>query len=120
MTRVSPAPRLRPLLLAALAGIGLGPASPSAADAIDAEVKQLMKTVADSTNGAATRINAAKKLREIGEEKGKPAARALCQMAVPPGQARRAALDALEKVHPKLFPHVMTLIVDDESSYQYK
>jgi hypothetical protein len=90
------------------------------ADEPDPEVKRLMRTVADSANPPATRVAAARKIGALGEEKGLPAARALCQAATAPGQVRTAALEALEKVHPRLYPHVVTLIADNDSNHHYQ
>ena len=121
-------PRCRTETLAPLLGclapvlaviVGLCPVGRSADDP-DPEVKRLMRVASDPDNSVANRIAAARKIAELGENKGKPAARALCQMAVQMGAVRRPALDALEKVDPKLYPHIVTLIVDNESSNHYK
>jgi HEAT repeat protein len=47
------------------------------------------------------------------KERARPAARALCEATVDPSEAvRRAALEALEKVHPELYKRVVVLLVD--------
>ncbi len=48
-------------------------------------------------------------------EKAKPAARALCQAALDPSEkVRLAVLEALEKAHPALHKHLVTLLVDSQ------
>jgi hypothetical protein len=60
------------------------------------------------------RIRAANQLARMGP-KGKAAARALCEAALEDkGEGRQAALEALEKVHPELYKHVLVLLVDQE------
>jgi len=110
----------RPLTIALAVLLTLAGTGRTSAEDIDPEVKRLIRVASDAENSAANRIAAAKKIAELGEEKGKPAARALCQMASTKGPIVRPALDALEKVNPKLYPHVVTLIVDNESSNHYR
>jgi hypothetical protein len=57
-------------------------------------------------------IRAARSLARLGEA-GRPAARALCAAALDRSDdVRQAALEALEKVHPRLYQPVLTLLVD--------
>jgi hypothetical protein len=64
-------------------------------------------------NGTAEeKIKATEELADLGE-KALPAARSLCEAAMEPSQkVSRAALQALEKVHPELQQAVFVLLVD--------
>lgn len=61
------------------------------------------------------RVRAAKELRQWGKD-AEPAARDLSWLAVnsPPGEARQAALEALEAVYPEAAPDVRALVADDD------
>jgi hypothetical protein len=65
-------------------------------------------------SGNAKDRNAA--IEQLGQKgaEAKPAARALCE-AILDKETRESALLALEKVHPVLFPHVRTLVVDNNA-----
>ena len=106
---------LRVLTAAALAG-WIAPAR--ADDEADKELKRLIAVAGDPSKSAAERIGAAKKIGTYDEDKGRPAARALCSAALASGQLRTAALEALQKVHPKLYPEVSTLLTDGNASNQ--
>jgi HEAT repeat protein len=58
------------------------------------------------------RIRAAEELGKL-KDKARPAARALCEAALDAEESvRQAALEALEKVHPSLYKHVSTFLLD--------
>src|SRR5262249_23110313 len=62
------------------------------------------------------RVKAAEQLAEMGE-KALPAARVLCEVALEPSQkVSRAALAALEKIHPDLHKSAFILVVNDEKA----
>jgi hypothetical protein len=62
------------------------------------------------------RVNAAEQLAGMGE-KALPVARLLCEVALEPSQkVSRAALAALEKVHPDLHKSAFILVVNDEKA----
>jgi HEAT repeat protein len=87
---------------------------PPASRPAESEVDRLVKRLKDKD----TRKAAACALAMMGK-KGRPAARALCECIVATrGDTREALLEALEKVHPRLHKHVLTLLVD-KNSYNY-
>jgi hypothetical protein len=64
----------------------------------------------------AERVKSAEDAGKLGE-KARPAAEDLCTLALSKDQAARAAaLDALEKVHPRLFPHIRRIVTIAEDS----
>jgi hypothetical protein len=76
----------------------------------DKKVAELVRDLMSERD--ADRIRAAEQLGKLREE-ARPAARALCEAALTPEESvRRAALEALEKVHPALYKPVLTLLVD--------
>jgi hypothetical protein len=77
----------------------------------------LQGLAAELNQGSAKeRIAAAAEAAKLGE-KAKPAAGQLCLLALSGDQAERTAgLEALEKVHPRLFPHVRTLVTVTDAS----
>jgi HEAT repeat protein len=77
---------------------------------------KLAKLVRDlKSERSADRIRAAEQLGKLKEE-AKPAARALCEAATASEESvRQAALEALEKVHPRLYKPVSTLLVDNDA-----
>jgi hypothetical protein len=91
----------------------------AADEAIDPEVKRLIRMLSDTNRSAAERLPLAKKLGTFDEDKGKPAARALCLSAIATGQLRTVALESLQKVHPKLYPEVSTIITDQNPKNHY-
>ena len=72
------------------------------------------------TGSADDRAKAANELAEMGE-KALPAARALCEAALIPDQkVARAALLALERVHPQIQKPVFVLLVDEAAANHQK
>jgi hypothetical protein len=107
--------------LAAVAGLlAVAPARTArGADEVDPEVKKLIARLSDTSASPASRVTIAKKLATFDPEKGKPAARALCGAATNTGALRTAALDALQKLHPKLYPEVTTIVSDNNPKNHY-
>jgi hypothetical protein len=86
------------------------PAKTQPDTATDSELDRLVRGL--RAESPAERVRAATELGKL-KERGRPAARALCEAAVDPSEAvRQAALEALEKVRPDLYRHVLVLLVD--------
>lgn len=78
----------------------------------NADLESLARNLLSNPN-VALRTRSADEIGRLGE-KGRPAARILCQAMLDKQQAVRvAASNALEKVHPDLHPHAVTLAVDN-------
>lgn len=91
----------------------------AADDVVDPEVKRLAKMLSDASRSPAERVALAKKLGAFDEDKGKPAARALCAAMSGVAPLRTAALESLQKVHPKLYPEVATVVTDQNPKNHY-
>jgi hypothetical protein len=82
----------------------------------ESKVTRLVRDLKSETRG--DRIRAAGELGRL-KEKGRPAARALCELALNADlDLRQAALEAMEKVHPSLYKSVATLLLDREQHNQ--
>lgn len=107
------APHYNPLpLSAALLVLTVLPARlPAQADP---RLLDLGALLTDPKANATKRVRAAQQLGALGE-KARPAARKLClAMLDRSAQVRKAAAVALEKVHPNLAPHCITLTADSD------
>jgi hypothetical protein len=80
--------------------------------------KTLLADLVKALKTKGKRVSAAQKLAKMGS-KGRPAARAICEALLGANKEEGPALvEALEKVHPDLAKHVLTLFVDTE--YQHR
>ncbi len=96
-------------------GSALDVVNPADHASLDPRVTETVQQLQDGS--AADQVEAAEKAAALGEQ-ALPAAEALCQLALNKDLPQRdAGLNALEKVHPKLFPHVRTIVtVADDSA----
>jgi hypothetical protein len=95
--------------------IAFCPAVLLAAD-LDGLIKQL------AGRDSATKVTACGEIAAL-EKNGLPAGGALCDLLVkekPSGDVWQAASDALEKVAPKIHPHVLTVLLNDDKRGQVR
>lgn len=111
-------------LLLALATV-VGPGCPSSEEAdphsggnfdppVDPEVQRIVDNLEEGS--AEDQMKAIKEAAQLGA-KARHAAESLCASAVSADeQVSRAAMVALQKVHPELYPHVRTIVTDENYS----
>jgi HEAT repeat protein len=82
------------------------------ADGKDEEIKELLKEL--KSNADSRRISACGQLAKLGTEAKELASKSLCQTATDKSaKVREAALEALEKVNPDLYPHAVVVVAHD-------
>lgn len=103
------------ILLSVTTLVSAQPAKSPMSDAPDERVALLVKYL--RSTDASIRVKAANSLRQVGPAAAAQAGSALCQATFDTSpQVRQAALEAIEKVLPKLYKPVSTILIDSDAA----